>query len=273
MARPKSTRSPYGSPLAMRFRNVAALLSREVHRSSEGRLGYASTFIEPLALIIGLSLIRYEFHPIPPLGNSMALFFLQGVVVFYAFNKTEAAISGAMSKNKMVLNFPIITPFDIYLAQFVMIVTNMIIIYHIFLFSHNFFMKTIYPEQVLWPEDILRVYEAIFMAGVYGFVIGVLNASLEVYLPWWDRFYSVLRRAQFIFSGKMFVVDYMPPTMREIIAWNPLMHPIELARSGFYNFYESKTMDLSYFYGTMLGMAVIALSLERFARARMTTES
>lgn len=269
----RALKSPYGSPLAQHLRNVHALIVREIRRKSESQFGYASQLIEPLALIVGLSLIRYELHPIPPMGTSMALFFLNGVVVFYAFNKTEGAVSGAMSKNKMVLNFPVVTPFDIYMAQFLLNVLNMLVLYHLFLVMHNVFIQNIFPEQVLWPEDILRVYEAIFMAGLYGFVMGVFNASLELFAPWWDRFYSLFRRGQFIFSGKMFVVDFMPTTMREIIAWNPLMHPIELARSAFYPFYESKTLDLGYFYGVLLGTAVLAFSLERFARNRMTTES
>lgn len=266
-------KSPYGSPFAGHVRNVRALLVREMRRSGDSRFGFASPLIEPLALIIGLSLIRYEFHPVPPMGTSMPLFFLQGVVVFYAFNKTEAAISQVMSKNKMILNFPIITPIDMYVTQLIMIMLNMVILYHVFLVGHNFLIKNFAPEQVLWPEDVLRIYEAIIMASVYGFVVGVFNASMELFVPWWDRVYNIVRRGQYIFSGKMFVVDYMPTTMREIIAWNPLMHPIELARSAFYPFYESKTMDLSYFYGTMLGVAVVALSLERFARSKMTTEA
>ncbi|MCW1840029.1 ABC transporter permease [Prosthecomicrobium hirschii] len=273
MGHAKSHKSPYGSPASLLYNNIKALFHRELMMSSRGRLGFAGIFIEPLAFIVGMSLLRYEMNPAPPLGSSMMLFFLNGVVVFYCFNRTEADISASMTKNKVILAFPVITPFDIYATEFIMTMFVMLTIYHVFLVSHNFFIQGFYPDQVIWPKDILRVYFAILMAGLYGFVLGVFNASLEVFFPVWGKAYSIVRRAQYLFSGKMFVVDYMPPTMREIIVWNPLMHPIELARSAFYSQYESKSVDLGYFFTTMLCIAVIGFALERFARKRLTTES
>lgn len=269
MARPK----PYGPPLLRHLRNLRALILREILRQSEGRLGYAAVFIEPLAFIVGLSLIRYELHPIPPLGNSMMLFFLQGVVVFYAFNKTENWVSNGMHRNRHILVYPVVAPFDLYVAQFILATANMVVLYHVFLISHNFAIANTWPEQIVWPEDVVRIYEAIVMAGLYGFVMGVFNVSLEQFFPAWERIYGMVRRAQFILSGKMFVVDFMPTEIRNILWWNPLTHCVELSRSAFYTFYESKTMNLTYFYGSLLGFAAVTFSLERLARNRMQVES
>ncbi|MEJ1157937.1 ABC transporter permease [Prosthecomicrobium sp. N25] len=270
MAKAKQDR---GGILATRVRVIHALLQREAARKGSGVMGYLALIAEPLALVVGLSALRYELNPIPPLGPSMPLFFLNGVVVFYVFNKVEAYVSNTMGKNQQLLNFSVIVPMDLYLSQMLYVFVSMFFLYHFILLAHNFIMIAIYPNQVLWPEDILRIYEAIIMAAMYGFVLGILNASIEQFWPVWENIFSWVRRGQYIFSGKMFVVDYAPTTVREVIYWNPLMHPIELARSGFYPYYESKSMDLPYFYGSLLALGVVAFSLERFARQKLTADS
>lgn len=261
------------SELATRGRILVALLLREAMRRGDGWTGYVGLVLEPLAFVIGLSIIRYELHPVPPLGPSMVLFFLNGVVVFYAFNKCESFVSASLHKSRNLLAYPVISPYDIYFCQLVFVTINMLLLYHILLFGHNFFMKNWLPNQILWPEDILRVYMAILSASIYGFFLGVMNAAIEVYWEKWDSIWSWVRRAQLLFSGKMFVVDFAPPNVREVMYYNPLMHAIELARSGFYPYYESHTMDMGFFWKTLVVIALFAVALDAKARERLEVES
>jgi capsular polysaccharide transport system permease protein len=264
---------PYGNVFVMRLRNIRALLYREYGRQSEGSFGFAGTFIEPLALIIGLSLLRMEMHGEPPLGSSMVLFFLQGVVIFYTFNKTESGVAKAIHKNRQLLNFTVLAPMDFYFTSFLANFINMMILYHVCLLLHNFAVAEAFPTQVIWPEDILRVYQAMILAGVYGLVLGIMNSAIEEFFPQWDKIFGIVRRIQYIASGKMFVVDFMPTNIRELFAWNPLLHLVELARSGFYSIYESKTMDMNYLYLTLIFFALLALAIDKAAEKKRSVEA
>jgi ABC-type polysaccharide/polyol phosphate export permease len=62
-----------------------------------------------------------------------------------------------------------------------------------------------------------------------------------------------------IASGKMFVVNTLPPFMYDMFSWNPLFHNIDQARGFvFINYYPHKT---SLMYPIYIGLVLVMLGL------------
>jgi ABC-type polysaccharide/polyol phosphate export permease len=62
-----------------------------------------------------------------------------------------------------------------------------------------------------------------------------------------------------IASGKMFVVNMLPPTMYKMFSWNPLFHNIDQARGFiFINYFPHKT---SLMYPVYVGIVLVMLGL------------
>jgi capsular polysaccharide transport system permease protein len=50
----------------------------------------------------------------------------------------------------------------------------------------------------------------------------------------------------------------MPPTVRNVMAWNPLTHGIILLREGYYEMYRSHLLDLNYLFAWSVGSVLLA---------------
>jgi ABC-type polysaccharide/polyol phosphate export permease len=72
-------------------------------------------------------------------------------------------------------------------------------------------------------------------------------------------FTTIYQRANMIASGKMFVVNMLPPSMYTMFAWNPLFHNIDQARGFvFINYFPHKT---SLMYPIYFGICLVVLGL------------
>jgi capsular polysaccharide transport system permease protein len=58
----------------------------------------------------------------------------------------------------------------------------------------------------------------------------------------------------------------MSPGMREILAWNPLLHAINLFRQGFYYNYPSLLLDTHYLAVCTIVFVLFGLLFERVTR-------
>jgi capsular polysaccharide transport system permease protein len=72
-------------------------------------------------------------------------------------------------------------------------------------------------------------------------------------------------RLLYITSGCFFLPDALPPAIRDILWWNPVLHGITLFREGYYQRYESHMLDLQYLFIWCIGAVLVALVSERLA--------
>jgi capsular polysaccharide transport system permease protein len=73
-------------------------------------------------------------------------------------------------------------------------------------------------------------------------------------------------RLLYFASGIFYLPDSMPPAIRDIIAWNPVLHGVTLLREGYYRGYESHLLDLRYLLFWAVGSVLCGLVVEKIAR-------
>ena len=244
-------------------RVVAALVLREM-RSRFGRhqLGYLWTIIRPLILLSILVFIFRKAGRPAPFGNSMPLFFATGVLPFYLFSRTMRNMATAIDKNEALFEYPWVTPVDALLARGILEVVTYTSVTIIGISGIIVFFDTPLPDRV----HVLAV--ALAGLGLLGFGMGCINAVVGSILPAWRAAIGLMQRGLIFFSAVMHPTEGLPLYIRDILAWNPIVHGIELFRSGYYMGYRCSILDVGYLFTFGLMLCLIGLAAERTVRLR-----
>lgn len=192
---------------------------------------------EPLGVIAVFAGTHALMTSRAPFGPSVILFFATGILPFYLFFH----ISWRMRAWDRLRRLPRVTEVDLFLIHVLDELLTKIII--IIILGFGIWLTGI--DQAI-PQDPLRCLLALIIIGLQGAAVGLLNAVIAGFFFAWLYIYAIAIRGWMAFSGVLFVVDYMPPALRDIVVWNPIAHAITYFRSGYYADYPHRTLDMDY---------------------------
>lgn len=226
-----------GTGVARSFRagrTVLALMLREMStRYGRSPGGYVWAILEPLGgifiLALGFSLLLKS----PPLGNNFILFYATGFVPFLTYQNISNMVARALLFSKPLLQYPAVNWMDAVIARFVLNALTGILVGYIVLFVVLMMTES---RAILDIGPIIRATGLVLLIGL---AVGMLNCALNGLIDTWDMIWSIATRPLFIASGVLFLYEGMPPTVQNILWYNPLFHILGLARSGFYPTYEA----------------------------------
>ena len=115
----------------------------------------------------------------------------------------------------------------------------------------------------------MRIVEAIALLSLLGFGYGLMNAVIITRIDAWQNMTRLIMTPMMFVSGVFYSLDTLPPRLREIIAWNPVIHGVEMFRDGYYTNYRSGDIDTSYLFIFGLVLTFVALAMERTIRGRI----
>ena len=96
--------------LQVQFRVLFALILREARvKHGRSRLGYTWTIIDPLFLIVVMSLLFGAFSRVPPYGDNFGIFFSTGVLPFQYFRGSSIFVGASFEANKPLFNYPLVS--------------------------------------------------------------------------------------------------------------------------------------------------------------------
>ncbi len=248
------------------MRVIAALIRRETRAHfGELRLGYLWAIIEPtLHLLAYVVIFTYLIRRHTPMGDSLALFMLTGMIPYFLYYKLATYLAGAIDQNRSLLNLPPVKPFDI-------LVSRAILESATYLFVGFILLTCIYIDgsKDAVPSYPIRVVVPILAAGGFGFGFGVINAILRVFVRNWMTIFGLLSGPLFLLSGIWFLPSAVPPPFRDYLLYNPIMHYIMWVRSGFYRGYDPSDLDRGYAIGWSILSVILGLTLLRVARRKL----
>lgn len=243
-------------------RTIAALMLREM-ATTYGRSpgGYIWAILEPAAGILLLTLIFSAAFRTPPLGVNFPIFYASGLVPFLLFVTVSGKMANALLFSKPLLAYPTVTFIDALTARFLVnVITQIMVAYAIFSF-----ILIAYETRVI--IDLPRILLAFAMAAVFAGGIGVMNCFLFSRFPIWQQVWSIINRPLFIISGIFFTFESIPQPYRDYLWYNPLIHIIGVARSGFYSNYRAEYASPLFVFGLGLGLTLLGLIfLRRYYR-------
>lgn len=246
----------------LQLRSVKALmLKRFRNRYAGSRAGYAWAIVEPMAWVFVLKFGFAHHTSLPPVGDSFEVFFTTGVVLARTWRSAANTITGSLLRTSK-MTFPVINRMDETYAIWVMeMVTG------------GFVMITILCILGLFgfsaaPDDLLTCLIVYGAMSIFTLAFGLAFALVVTLLPFMNHFKNIVLMIMFFTSGFASVLDRMPPSWREVVSWNPMVHFVEWFREGFYPGYECANLDLEYVFTVTVVFMLIGLMGERALRRR-----
>ena len=245
------------------MRVMTALVLREMgstYGQSPG--GYLWAILQPMGVIVILSVGFSLLLRSTSLGTSFILFYATGFLPFDTYSSLAAKIIKALNYSRPLLAYPKVTWMDAILARFVLntltsLTVACIILTGILLVERN--------RTVL---DLTYILQGFSMAAILGLGVGTLNCLLMGLSPVWAIIWSIVTRPLFIASAVLFIYEDLGATAQNVLWWNPLVHVTGLVRKGFYPIYEGSYISLQYGYG--FGMICLFFGL-LFMRSQYRT--
>jgi capsular polysaccharide transport system permease protein len=226
-------------------------------RYKRTRLATAVAILEPLGIIGMFALVHSLISIRPPFGSSFLLFFATGILPFYLFFH----VSWRIRTWDALRRLPRTTDVDLLLSH---VLDELLV--KLVIMAICFTGLWLADVQEAMPEDPLQGLLALATISLIGIGVGFINAVISSFFFAWLYIYAVSIRGWMAFSGVLFVVDWMPPALREVSVYNPLSHAITYYRSAHYAGYPTLTFDGAYLAAT--AAAILALGWLALASTR-----
>lgn len=240
---------------AQRQRRVLhALMLRNIRTKFFGSgFGMMVAIAWPLSHIMILVVLYSALGRAPPYGDSTVLFIATGVVPFQTFGYMARFMMLSVIKSRPLLAFPEVKVLDILLASAVLELLAAACV-------------LIVLVMIAWltginamPRDFVQATYAFGAAVLLGLGFGVLNGVIILAVPAWFTGYTLFTILLWVTAGIVFVPDSLPSTLRDILAYHPVLQVIEWTRSAYYEGYGN--LILNRFYTIAFGVVTIFLGL------------
>ena len=249
------------SALVVQWRVILALMLREARtRYGRQKAGYLWALIEPLLHISGFYLAFTYRFPIVPIGDNLFIFLATGFAVFFGYRDVQHRTQGGYASNQSLLAYPVVQVMDVFLSRALLeCATSVAVLFIIFggILCFGFGDS---------PDSIIKMFAAVLALFAIGFGVGLTLGVAAEFMPSLDNIVSLPNRLLYFTSGLYFLPDVLPPALRDVLYWNPILHGITLFREGYYKSYESHVLDVNYLMGWAIGSVLLALVVERIAR-------
>lgn len=246
-------RRSFGHP-----RTIAALMLREM-TAKYGRNpgGYVWAILEPLGMILFLSLGFSLMLRSPSLGNSFLLFYATGFLPFNLFNKGSSMIMNALLYSRNLLKYPAVTWFDAVMARALLHFLTDALIAYILLTG---VLLVVDSRTIL---DFGPIILSFALAGLLGLGVGLVNCVIAGFFPVWRTIWGIFTRPLFLASGIIWIYPNLPAAAANILWYNPLVHITGLARMGYYPTFEPQYISILFVVGLSLILTALGLLLMR----------
>lgn len=258
-----TARASFTDAAARQARVIAALLLREIRtRFGRARIGYFWAIIEPIFFVIILSALFSAAGRTAPVGTSMVMFFLTGLLTFFLYRNLSNRIGAALNNNRAILTYPIVKEIDTIIARGLLEIFT-------FLFSAIvIFIAALMLDIAHFPSRLPQIALGLLFLTILGFGVGMINAIISQFSTTWKNINNLMNRPMFFISGVFFVPENLPPAAREFVLWNPIVHGVTWVRYGYYPNYRASSLDIEYLMGWAFAVLLIGFMLERALRMR-----
>lgn len=235
-------------------RTVGALMLREMSaRYGNSPGGYLWSVLQPLGMVLVLSVGFSLLLRSPSLGTSFLMFYATGYLPFIFYAEITSKTSVSLQYSRTLLAYPGVVWIDSILARFILNFVTSAVVFCIVISGIMIMTET---RTILSLEPI---FVGLAICTLVGLGVGLMNAVLFGLVPIWERIWPILSRPMFIASGVLFLYEDLPEGAQNFLWWNPLLHGTGLVRMGFYPTYHAEYVSVIYCF--LVSLSAIALGL------------
>lgn len=240
------------------------LLIRELKtRFGRYRLGYAWALLDPLLMISVFSLI-FGLRGHSGFGGAPApLFITASYLPFLFFKNVVSKLQSAVSANMGLFCYRQVTPFSTFVARFILEVMIGMMVGGILVLGLLWFGFDAIPAD---PLQVILVY---LLLMVFSFSLGIVFCVISNLFQEADKFLRLLMMPLMFISCVMHPLMAIPTQYQHWFLWNPLVHAVELIRSGWLAGYSSPKVSWTFLFGVTLLLLTFAMSCYRLSHRRL----
>jgi ABC-2 type transport system permease protein/capsular polysaccharide transport system permease protein len=240
-------------------RVIGALLMRELlTRYGRNNIGFLWLFVEPMLFVIVVVIIRTMIRSAGfAVTVPVIAFALTGYASMLLWRNMPSRCIGAHKSNLSLLYHKPVTILDVYISR---VILEMVAV------STSFVALGIGFYAMGWvpaPEDALQVLGGWLLLAWFGlglgWTIGGLAEKAQVVGTLWSPFSYLL----IVFSGTFFLADSLPPSVRQVALWIPILNGLEFVREGWFGSLFRAWYDIPYVIVCNLLLTFCGLSLVR----------
>lgn len=236
----------------------AFLLREMMNQFGRSRLGYFWALAEPAATVAILTalhaFIRGGHHDL--YGENPIVFYVFGAIPYFMYANSVSAAQGVCTSHRGLFNYRQIKPVDVVLARAV--IDGLMILGVLAVFM----LGWLWLGQDSPVHNPLLLLFALFSLFVFGASIGLVFEVFGTIYPDVRKIISVITRPMFFISGVFFTIEMVPPGLRNVLIWNPVLHGVDLTRDAVLVEYQSPA-SWQYMWGSILVLQFIGLAAYR----------
>lgn len=234
---------------------VFAIARREVQsRFGHVAAGYAWTYIVPLVWVGATYFAFYFFGRTSPVYTDILTFIISGIIPYAAFRYVIGAVNRVPGTMRGLLIFPSVTIEHGVAAMALIEFFNIFVVFGV-VAAVNYL---VFGNGEL--SDPLMFVEGVSLAWGLGLSYAYLFVVLSRFNPAFLNLSQVLLRPTFFISAIFFTANELPDQVLSLLALNPVLHAVEIARDGMLFHYQSRIASPLYallWIGMLLAAALV----------------
>lgn len=240
-------------------RVIGALLLRELFtRYGRNNIGFLWLFVEPMLVVAMMVALRLAMKSAGyTLTIPIVAFALSGWTSMLLWRNMPSRCMGALKANLPLLYHKPVTIMDVYIAR---------VLLEFAAYTTAFTALSIASYAMGWvpaPEDALQMLLGWLLFGWFavglGWTIGGLGEQLKIVQHLWPPLSFILMFT----SGVFFLAESLPPYLREILLWLPMLNILEYFREGWFGSLFNAHYDIFYVICWNIVLTFSGLSLVR----------
>lgn len=253
------------SALAVQSGVVFALAVREMYRKFGAyKLGVLWALLDPIVMIAVFMVLfgvrgRGEFGFIEP-----PLFILASFLPFKVlFTKS---LQGVNTAGKGMAAFSMLRQVSLFDLMIARVLLNVVT---------AFLSLVVIIIILLWlgydaiPDHMLETLGGMVLITLFGFALGILFCVAGSFAKEMDKVTGLINLPLLFLSAVFFPMSIVPEPYQSYLAYNPLVHPMEMIRESWFSHYTSPVLDTEYYAIWLICLWAVAMASYRLRWRRI----
>ena len=259
--------TPFVRSLTIQIRVIGALLMREViTRYGRHNIGFMWLFLEPMLFTLGVTALWTATKAAHGSNLPIVPFAITGYSSVLLWRNGSGRCAKAIEPNLSLLYHRNVRVIDVFFSRLILEIAGITI--SLIVIS----LVCISVEWMQVPADTLMMVIAwillAWFAAALGLVVGAISELSEMF----ERLWHTVMYLLFPLSGALFMVDWLPKAVQEIVLWLPMVHGTEMLRHGYFGDSIHTYENPSYFVLINLITSLIGLALVKETGRRVEPE-
>lgn len=241
---------------------ISALITREIKtRFAGGAFGHAWAIILPVSWIMAITVFFRWLGRDAPISVNLPIFLATGMLPYLVFRQIVTSMMRTLKSNRHLVTHGPVKAEDVFTATAVLELFNAVLVCSVVLV-----MIAVFSGLAPVKDPLMAAWGMALACGL-GISLGRFAAVLSQFSDSAMRLVPIVLRPFFWISGIFFVASELPQAVRDWLWYNPLLHAIEILRSGYFYGFSSdmanSTVPLVSIAGFYTASRILELRRER----------